>query len=123
MSDDICLESCSPITGSGNASLASEAVGRLLSVVSGLDQGLCILTKYFTIDLHPQKKNDTFLKDPKMWVLPRWKERTNSHKLSSDLVRHTDKKTQIPTWMYTHVQYNKNVCIHIYMFIGLHIVL
>lgn len=56
MSDDICLESCSPITGSGNESLASEAVGRLFSVVSGLDQGLCILTKYFTIDLNPQKK-------------------------------------------------------------------
>ena len=68
MSYDISLDSCSPITGSGNESLASGAVGRLLSVVSRLDQGLCILTKYFTIDLHPQKKRILFLKDPKMWV-------------------------------------------------------
>lgn len=54
VTDGICLESCYPITGSGNESLTSGAAGRLLSVVSGLDQGLCVLTKYFTIDLQPQ---------------------------------------------------------------------
>lgn len=62
--------------GQENERLSSAGLDRILSAVLGLDQGLCILTKYSTIDLHPQK-NDTFLKDPKMWVLPRWKERTD----------------------------------------------
>lgn len=51
-----------------------------------------------------------------MWVLPRWKERTDSHKLSSDLVRHTDTQTKRHRYPhgYTHMYNIIKMCVYIY---------